>query len=424
MSLISIAGNKVTDVKQYLKEASADNSIKYRAEKGAKHLIYIPTVTADVVDADGNVTKQQQIVAVSQKVHDWTDTEGKYRTTICLDGIVRTGDNGEVINDGTCPICERVSDAWEIYNNRKEKLEKETNIADPKMREEYIKKILEGYRDAMKAKEARNYVYLLIAFIETTGTNMEVVIDEDTKLPKYALKVMKIASTRLEKINKQLQNSGVPIEGAELIFEYKDTDDIRQQVGESTVSIVMDNRKITNNVALLNAINEDVAKFDFETIDSAFREWKGMSTEEATIKMKAQFKRWDEYKKALETNPNALYLEYVQAMGSTQPALGNMSVPQFSNPNGMMQAGGVQMPNGGVGLQAQIPQNGTMQNMAQQQQQQQAVGVSAFPQGVPVADAQQAGVQQASAPQVGGVQMGSQIPDPNTAFAGTGGLTI
>lgn len=422
MSLIGIAGNRVTDVKQYLKEASADNSIKYRAEKGAKHLIYVPTVSVDVMDeATGTKVTKQQIVAVSQKVHDWNDNEGKYRTTICLDGIIRKGENGEIINDGTCPICERVSDAWDIYNSRKEKLEAETNIPDPKAREEYIKKILESYRDAMKAKEARDYIYLLIAFFETKGTNMEVVYDEDTKLPKYSLKVMKIAATRLEKINKSIQNSGVSIEGAELIFEYKDTDDIRQQVGESTVSIVMESNRLTNNEALLNAINTDVAKFDFETIDTAFREWKGMSTEEATIKMRAQFRRWDEYKEALKTNPNAMYLEYVQAMGSAQPQVGNMGAQAFNGVSvpqvGIPQAG-VQMPSmmgqtpnmmgQANNVMGQVPQAGVMQ------------ANSAFPQGVPVVDGRQE-----EATQAGNNSVSVQFPDPNVAFAGAvGGLTI
>lgn len=426
MSLIALAGSRVTDVKQYLKEASADRSIKYSSEKGAKHHLYIPLVQTQVVGEDGTPKTEWSIAAISQKIHDWSDGNGNYNSTVCLDGLIRKDPNtGALLNDGTCPICQRVQDAWEIYNMRKDELEANCQLPAGKAREDFIKKTLEGYRDDLKAKEARDYVYLLIAVFETN--NGQAVIDEETSLPKYALKVMKLSATRLDKINKQLNNSGIELGGSEIIIEYKNTEDIKQQVGESTISLVMESQMFTKVYpALVEKITAEASEFDFDTIDKAFKEWKGMTTEEANIKMKNQFKRWDEYKEALQTNPNAMYLEYSQA--ATNVAFNNMAAPQVGVPVPQIGApmdGMVGMPNmqGQTQVPPVAPQPAPMNPMG------------GFPQGTPVGQVgQQMGVPTPApqpAPQPAPVQMPTpapvdsavpgmgSIPDPNTAFSAT-----
>lgn len=422
MSMIALAGSRVTDVKQYLKEVSSDRSIKYSAEKGAKHHLFIPTKPEHVTLEDGSVVTVETINAISQRIHDWTDSNGNYNTTICLDGIVRN-ENGVLLNDGTCPICQRVSDAWEIYNKRKEELEASCTLPAGKAREDFIKKTLEGYRDDMKAKDARDYVYLLVAVFETKDG--QPVIDEETKLPRYAMKVMKLSSSRLDKINKQLNNSGCEFGGSEIIIEYKNTEDIKQQVGESTVSLVMESQMFTRVYPqLFENIKKEAMEFEFDSIDKAFKEWKGMSVEEAKIKMNSQFKRWDEYKEALKTNPGAMYLEYSQA--SANVPLSDTPAPQVMPANNLIGSMG-QMPPQGAPVMAPTPQvlpNGVdPMGVA-------GMGAGVFPQGVPVGQVNNP-TQAPVAPQANTAPQGAPvaapmdsavagmgaIPDPNVAFS-------
>lgn len=452
MSLIALAGARVTDVRQYLKEVSADKSIKYTSEKGAKHHLYYPVVATQIAHEDGSVTTEYKPMIMTTKVHDWNDGNGGYNSCICLDGLIREDKTtGRLLNDGTCPICNRVKDAWDIYHMREEELENTCQLPAGKPREDFIKKTLEGYRDDLKAKACKDFAYVLLAQFETEKGNP--VIDEDTKLPKYALRVAKYSASRLTKIEQQLSNSGAELGGSEIIIEYKNVDDVRQQVGESTIALVMDNQKFVNMYpGLLEAINKEAETFNFNTIDKAFKEWQGMTTEEATIKMKAQFKRWDEYQEALKVNPNAVYLEYSQA--ATNVGFNNMAAPQVGAVGQIGQMGG-QMPPVGVPMGGQVPQMGVPQMGVPQMAPQMGVpqmpqnpvpqadvqtpqmGVpqmapqaapmnpmGGFPQGTPVGQVgqpEQMGVpQMQSAPVADSAVAGmGSIPDPNAAFSAT-----
>lgn len=317
-SFVSAAGRKVTDVREFLREASSTSTIRYTAEKGAKHLIYIPYVNVKDVDENGNEIVRKQIIAISGNVHEWTSPDGKYRATVCMKDVVRKGEDGTMLNDGSCPFCERIKDAWDIYNYRKNLEEANCKLTGPE-REKHMQKVLAVLADERKAKPARTYMYILVVKFKNEGKNL--VIGEDG-LPEYELKVMKLSASRVEKIEQIVQNAGSQLPGCELLIEYPATDDKRLQVSQSTIALVFpDNMQTRKYPGLLNRIAEDVQKFTWEGIEKAFPEWEGMTVAEAKNIMNQLFEQWDRYKEELKVNPNARYLEYVTPGPTVNPAL-------------------------------------------------------------------------------------------------------
>jgi hypothetical protein len=320
-SFLKTASKQVADVRNFLRESAGGNSIKYSAEKGAKHLVYIPYTTEEVIDEATNTSVMaKQICAISGKVHEWQTADGKFKATICLDGVIRRDDAGNLINSGTCPLCERISDAWDIYNYRKEQ-EELTCVLTGDNRKNYLEKTLGTFRDERKAKEAKNYMYILIAKFKY-GENGREVIGTDG-LPEYEIKVMKLSSSRVEKIQQQIMNSGAELADSELIFEYPNTEDRRLQVSGSTTTPVFPQNKLTAKYpGVLDKINQDIAKFDWEGIEKAFPEWSGMADETAKSTMDSAFEKWDQYVVDRKINPQAKYLEYVVETPTAKPSLG------------------------------------------------------------------------------------------------------
>lgn len=318
-SFLSTASKKVTDVRGFLRESASGNSIKYVAEKGAKHLIYIPYQQVEIEDENGNKVVDNQVIAISGNIHEWQTPDGKWKSTICLDGVVRESEDGKtMLNDGSCPICDRVSDGWDIYRYRKEAEE-----ATCKLTGEDLKKHMESigstYRDERKAKEARPCMYMLV--VKFRADNGNVVMGQDN-LPEYDLKVMKVSNSRIEKIQQQVANAGSELPGSEVMFEYPNTDDRRLQVSQSTTALVFPSNRLTAKYnGLLEKITQDVSKFTWEGIEKSFPEWKGMTTAEAKAQVDVLFEKWDEYKQQLEVNPNAKYMEYVTSTPVSTPSL-------------------------------------------------------------------------------------------------------
>lgn len=146
-------------------------------------------------------------------------------------------------------------------------------------------------------------------------------------LPEYELKVMKLSASRVEKIQQQVANSGSELPDSELIFEYPNVDDRRLLVSQSTTAPVFpNNRLVAKFPALMNKINEDVAKFEWDGIDKAFPEWAGMTSEAAKTTVNSMFEQWDSYKKELTTNPQAKYLEYVVEAPKANPSIGGEGI--------------------------------------------------------------------------------------------------
>ena len=355
-SFLAAAGRKTTDIRGFLREAaSGSNSIKYRAEAGKKHFVYIPYVLVNGEDENGQNVVMKELVARSGSVHDWAEGD-KYKATVCLKNVIRHTEDGTVINDGSCPFCDRTSDAWDIYNYRL-KYEEEHCGKTGSALTKYIDDIKGKLADERKAKDAKDYMYLLIVKFRTDAANKPILGADG--LPEYDLKVVKWSSNRAEKIQQQIENSGDEFAGAEMIFEYPNNDDIRQVVGQSTTSPVFPNSRFTNMYpALKEKIQADVAKFTWEGIDKSFAEWAGMSSAEAEKTVTELFKAWDDYKLELTVNPNAKYLEYVgvegpavanPALNTQAPAAAQIGVAPQVAPQAAPQVGGqadapVQMP--------------------------------------------------------------------------------
>lgn len=333
---------KKTDVKQFLSDAAGGNSIRYRVESGKKHWIYIPYLTTE--EDNGEITKE--IIAMGAEIHEWNGTDDRYNATICAKGTVRKDEEGLVLNDGTCPICERTADAWKVYNFRLELEEKTCGKTGGELIK-HIDDIKSKLADERKAKDAKPYMYLLVAVIKTDDGKTPKLSPEG--IPEFELKVMKLSASRVEKIKSQLENNMVELEGAELLFAYPQNDDIRQVAGNASISVVFTERKATaGNELLVNKINEAVDKFQWEGIEKAFPEWEGMTTEKAKDTMDSLFSKWDEY----VANPNVPYLEYNKAGSATNPSLAGQVSGAAQLPNSGMQMpnAGMQMPNAGMAM--------------------------------------------------------------------------
>lgn len=324
-SFLKSASKQVTDVRNFLRDSAGGNSIKYAAEKGAKHIIYIPYKTETNIDpTTGAEVPVRSICAISGDVHEWSTQDGKFKATVCLDGVVRKADDGTVINDGTCPFCERISDAWDIYRYRKE-LEEANCKLTGEQRKNHLEKTTRVFADERKAKEVRNYMYILVVKFRLNEAGNPVMGSDG--LPEYELKVMKLSASRVEKIQQQVANSGSELPDSELIFEYPNVDDRRLLVSQSTTAPVFpNNRLVAKFPALMNKINEDVAKFEWDGIDKAFPEWAGMTSEAAKTTVDSMFEQWDAYKKELTINPQAKYLEYVVEAPKANPSLGGEGI--------------------------------------------------------------------------------------------------
>lgn len=330
-SFMKAASRPSPDVRTFLREAASGNGIKYSAEKGARHVIYVPFVQQQVIDeASGNEVVTKALIAQSGAVHEWTTSDNKFKATVCLKDIIRYSDDGKtLINDGHCPFCDRVSDAWDIYNYRKD-LEETTCKLTGAQRDKHLETTASVFRDERKAKEVRNYMYLLVVKFKMNAQNKEE-LGEDG-LPVYELKVMKLSSSRVEKIQQQILNSGSELPGSELIFEYPNVDDRRLLVSQSTTTPVFPNNMLTVRYPdVLKKINEDVAKFEWDGLEKAFPEWTGMSTAEAETTVASMFEQWDKYKEEKLVNPNAKYLEYIVHTPSTEPSLNGAEVPTLPN---------------------------------------------------------------------------------------------
>lgn len=331
MSFLAAASKRVDDVRGFLRDAAGGNSIKYTAEKGARHLIYIPYKEKVVMGENGEATKQKALEALIGKVHEWTGVDGKYKAVICMKDVIRKSEDGtSLLNDGTCPFCDRVSDAWDIYRYRKELEEEKCKLTGDE-RKKHLEKVTSTFADERKAKDARTYMYLLVVKFRISENGSPVLGSDN--LPEYDLKVMKLSSSRVEKIQQQIANAGADLPGSELIFEYPSTDDKRLQISQSTTSPVFPDRQLlVRYPGLRDKIDKDVAKFDWEGIDKSFSEWSGMTTEAALATTNGLFEKWDEYKKAVAINPSAQYMEYITDTPVSQPALAGATAP-MQTPN-------------------------------------------------------------------------------------------
>lgn len=307
MSLISRASRRMS-IENFIKDAKKGESLKYKAEAGKTHLIYFPYEEVEV-EENGEVKKIKSLIALSGKLHDWETCAGKYSSTICTAGIVEKDEEGNIINDGSCAICDRVSDAWDIVNYRMALAESKTDLVG-KEREKYLESCKDTYMDSRKARDAREYLYMLVVVFETDKKG-NVILDDDDE-PEYSLKVMRLSGTRAEKIQTQLDNSGVEMPGAEIKIQYPDEENKMLVVSGSSISAVFPDKYVNKKyLGKLTKMQEEIDNFEFEGLEKYFKEWEGMTTVQTQITVEKLFADWDEFQERLKTNPNdARYLEY------------------------------------------------------------------------------------------------------------------
>ena len=329
MSFIKQAQRRVTDIRSFLKEqSSGGNSIRYRAEPGKKHTFYIPYTTTEQIDENGDKVTVKEPVCITGNVHEWNTPDGKYHSCVCLDGVINKDPEGNILNDGTCPFCNRINDAWDIYNIRYAKEEENCKLTGAQ-RDEHLKASRRNFGDERKIKPATMYWYLLVAQYRTDDSGK---IVEENGQPQYDLKVMKLSSKRMEKFQAAFENAGLDeMIGNEMVINYPKVDDLRLAVGQSTTSPAF-MKIVDKHPGLADKINADAAKFDFEGLDKqGFSEWAGMTTAKAKEMTDSMFEQYDKYKAELKVNPNAKYLEYVTSTPETNPSLsGAPAVPTIA----------------------------------------------------------------------------------------------
>ena len=331
VGFMAAASKKNSDIKGFLRDASSGNGIKYVAEKSAKHLLYIPFLESEEVGPNGETYQNKSLCSIAGKAHEWNGTDGKYKSTVCLDGVVLKDAQGNITNDGTCPFCARLSDAWEIYKYRMDR-EQQTCGKTGEELKKHLDDLKSDFAEERKAKEARDYIYILVAKFRTDKVNN--VIIGQRGLPEFDLKVMKLSTSRSEKIMKSVENSGLEFLGCEIIFDYPDTEDTRHLSSDCVTAPVYPNSKnsiLAAYPALQAEIQAAAAAFSWEGIDKSFQEWKGMTNEEAKITTDSLFKQYDSYKNELAVNPNAKYMEYVGPKSanteSATPSAGTGNLP-------------------------------------------------------------------------------------------------
>jgi hypothetical protein len=359
-SFLDAAKRPMVDVTSFLK-ANAGGSLKYSAVANEVHKLYFPY---NEVQTENGIVRGP--VALQAMVHDIHVTPEKFESCVCLSGVTRVGADGEVINDGTCPFCDRYGDAWNIKDYR-EKLALEGTTKTGKDLDDYKRALSSQYGSEIKVSKAKPKAYVLVAKFNCDAQGNPQI---ENGLPTYELKVMSLTTRRLEDFNTMFIQSGMNLAGGELSIKYPNIKDPRQLVGQSVSLPAFGAASITqaypNVVAKIQA---DVANFNWEGLETSFPEWKGMSTQQATIKCNSMFHAWDSYVQEKAVNPSARYLEYDNA-SATNPAL---SITQQAQPEVAQTAQQVAP----QAQQAQIPNGmamgmGGMNGFAQAQPQTQA----------------------------------------------------
>ena len=337
-----IKARKPMSLASFLKEASSiGSSIKYRAEKSKQHRMYIPRGQFQDFAEDGTPIMVTAPFAESHMVHEWKLGDKFYSAECTKERL------------GTCPFCDRINDAWDIYNDRYAKAEAELkakgmNDAEVQwqMRGEQDKEkrkqpnafkgLSATFLDELKMKAIKPYMYLLVAQYELDAAGNPIT---EKGMPKFNLKVWRLPEGRAQKLFDIFATAGGTIEGNEITIQYKDLDDPAQLVGQSTpASVFPDYTFIKQFPGLQEKIEEEAAAFDMESIAKSFEELKELELASAKNLADLGFAKWDAYKAEKQVNAGAVYLEYSTAsatpnlnggvQGGTTFALPNMNAGQ------------------------------------------------------------------------------------------------
>lgn len=301
MSFLKVK-RSIGDVQEFINEVNQEpRSLRYKSEPNATHRIYVPTKKT-VVNIDGKDVVKDEIVAISVPIHRVTTVDGQYRGTYCTKGIV--GEDGKMMS---CPYCDAVNKAWEEVRYRIKYEDEHCTITDPNARQKYLEDAHKKIYGSLKFNEPMQQVYLLI--VQYKIEKNKAVLSEETGLPIFELKVMRLSTNRFESLNTNAVNAANESLGnAEFIIKYDGTEEAKHR---KSVDTCVDPRRrwVETTPELLKAINAEVEKFDMNHLASVFSELADVSEEEKRAIVDEQFANWDKFQLELKTNPNAVYLE-------------------------------------------------------------------------------------------------------------------
>lgn len=309
MSILKVAGRMQTDIKQFIENSASGNSMKYSAVPNARHFIYIPTKKQLVTRTDGSQEEVEGIIAYSVDIHELNMPGDKYKAVPCIENVVVNAEDGTIINDGICPFCDRVNDAWDIVNYRMGIEEANCQLVGED-RDKHLKEVKKGILSTIKCNTKTPILYMLV-FVYNTDSKGEPIISDATGLPEYTPKIWKLRPSRIEKMQEQVTNAGGVFGGSEIAIKYPDNQDPRLLVTGSTTAPLFESKQfIMRYPGLKEQLQSDAEKFNWDGVEKAFPELTDLSSNAANKMASELFKDWDAYQKRLAVDPNAQYLEY------------------------------------------------------------------------------------------------------------------
>ena len=143
------------------KSADPKNFPVFDIRAGKKVLIYVPN---HVVEGENGPELRMD----KPLLHDVKSSNSRFSKKIrCSSGIELTDENGNVIFDGTCPLCEGISVPWDLANATiKSKCEK-LGLNAQDVENEQVKSVRREAFSARAIKETRRYYTFPIVVFET-----------------------------------------------------------------------------------------------------------------------------------------------------------------------------------------------------------------------------------------------------------------
>ena len=292
----------VGNVAEFIDKAeAAPKKLRYTSESGATHMIYIPTKkTTEIID--GVEKEVEGIVAISVPIHNVTTIDGHYRGTYCNNHSTDEN-NKEVI----CPYCANIPKAWDEVNYLIEREKETCGITNEAEREKHMETKRKEILRKLKLSRPTTNVYMLVAQYELDKKGKPV-LDDETKLPVFEMKVMRISMSRLKSLQTTAEMVGYEdIGGVEFKFKY-DTAEARFRKCNDA-AMAAEASLVVKYAGLLDAINKEVDKFDMNELPNAFSELRDVPEEEKQKIIDDLFASWDKYLLESAKDPNAVYLE-------------------------------------------------------------------------------------------------------------------
>lgn len=331
ISFMQAHSRPVTSVQEYL-DSQAGSPLKYSPKKGEVARLYFPFMD-QVVMENGQQVVKRGLCSYALATHDIKMSANDYKLVPCLklDQPVIDPATGNTIYSGQCPYCERVNDARAIVDYRVEK-ERERMMSQGMTAdaiENQIKNLSTSFRSEQKIGYAKQRLYVLVAKFVLNSKNQPE-MDQETGLPAYEFKIMRLSPSQLEDIQKAVNQlaltTGVPqgeLAGSEMIITYGDSDDKRHVVGDAQYMAVPVSTALTAiTPTLMEKIQAEATQFNWDDIVKPYPEFQGVSEETAKSDVARALRLWDEYQTKLAAGEPAVYGEYGVSSNNSYPALG------------------------------------------------------------------------------------------------------